>query len=212
MTSPRSGFTIIELLVVIAIISLLSSIVFAGVSQARSRARDSKRLQDIVQVRNALELYKSDHGRYPPPYYPIDVVHFSGSGCWDCAPSGQNASWGYDPTKLGTGGPFNTGISPYLPQRPSDPLTPPGGFIDNQPGTADSYRGYWYKVDQNGTDYNLVIFGTIEIIASAPQHMIDTTFIPTVTELQTKTLSFYSSDRSKNWKVSCSFLTTDCNP
>ena len=64
---PISGFTLIELLVVIAIISLLSSIVLASLSQARAKARDSKRVQDLIQLRNALELYALDNnGLYPP--------------------------------------------------------------------------------------------------------------------------------------------------
>jgi prepilin-type N-terminal cleavage/methylation domain-containing protein len=41
MKSDRRGFTLIELLVVISIISLLSSVVFASLSQARDKARIS---------------------------------------------------------------------------------------------------------------------------------------------------------------------------
>ncbi|MFH1170666.1 MAG: type II secretion system protein [Candidatus Vogelbacteria bacterium] len=80
------GFTLIELLVVIAIISLLSSIVLASLGQARVKARDSKRVQDLIQLRNAMELYASDHnGLYPPDPNP----EFAGISCWDCA-----ISWG----------------------------------------------------------------------------------------------------------------------
>ena len=59
------GFTLIELLVVISIISLLSTVVMASLNSARSKGRDSERLQSMRELRNALELYKSDHGSYP---------------------------------------------------------------------------------------------------------------------------------------------------
>lgn len=55
----------IELLVVIAIIGILASIIMANLSSAQSKARDSRRLEDIDAVRKALALYSSDHGGYP---------------------------------------------------------------------------------------------------------------------------------------------------
>jgi len=60
------GFTLIELLVVIAIIGLLSSIVLASLSTARAKARDARRLSDMHQLQNALELYRTSHAAYPP--------------------------------------------------------------------------------------------------------------------------------------------------
>lgn len=63
--NKKSGFTLIELLVVISIISLLSVIIMASLNSARSKGRDSERLQSMRELRNALELYKSDHGSYP---------------------------------------------------------------------------------------------------------------------------------------------------
>ena len=61
----NKGFTLIELLVVISIIALLSSVVFASLSVSRSKARDAKRISDVRQIRNALELYRNDYGSYP---------------------------------------------------------------------------------------------------------------------------------------------------
>jgi type II secretion system protein G len=61
----RRGFTLIELLVVISIIGLLSSIVLASIKDARQRAEIAKFKEEMISLRNALELYKSDHGDYP---------------------------------------------------------------------------------------------------------------------------------------------------
>lgn len=61
----NKGFTLIELLVVISIIGLLSSIVLASLNTARAKGRDAKRMSDIREIRNALELYRTTTGYYP---------------------------------------------------------------------------------------------------------------------------------------------------
>jgi len=61
----KRGFTLIELLVVIAIIGILSSVVLASLSSARLKARDSKRVSDLDQIRVALEMYFDANGTYP---------------------------------------------------------------------------------------------------------------------------------------------------
>ncbi|MEK7069132.1 MAG: prepilin-type N-terminal cleavage/methylation domain-containing protein [Patescibacteria group bacterium] len=61
----RAGFTLVELLVVIAIIGLLASIVMASLSSVQSKARDTKRIEDVNQVRKALTIYSSSFNNYP---------------------------------------------------------------------------------------------------------------------------------------------------
>jgi type II secretion system protein G len=61
----NKGFTLIELLVVVAIIGILSSVVLASLNTARAKGRDAKRLTEIHQLQNALELYYNDNGHYP---------------------------------------------------------------------------------------------------------------------------------------------------
>jgi prepilin-type N-terminal cleavage/methylation domain-containing protein len=58
----KRGFTLIELLVVISIISLLSTVVLVSVQDARQRAEYRKFGSELVQLRNALQLYAQDHG------------------------------------------------------------------------------------------------------------------------------------------------------
>ncbi len=62
----QRGFTLIELLVVIAIISLLSSVVLASVRQSRDKAAYARFDSEYLQLRTAIELYRSDNnGEYP---------------------------------------------------------------------------------------------------------------------------------------------------
>lgn len=65
MTKKQQGFTLIELLVVIAILALLTSIVLVSIRTATSKARDAKRIEEISQIRTAVEIYYSKYGYYP---------------------------------------------------------------------------------------------------------------------------------------------------
>jgi len=64
-TKNKFGFTLIELLIVVAILGLLASIVLVGMGGARARARDARRISDLRETQNALELYYSATGYYP---------------------------------------------------------------------------------------------------------------------------------------------------
>lgn len=64
-TKNNKGFTLIELLVVIAIIALLATVVLASLGDARIRAENSAKNQEVDQLINALALYHSDNDGYP---------------------------------------------------------------------------------------------------------------------------------------------------
>ena len=53
----QGGFTLIELLVVIAIIAVLAAVVLVALGNARTRARDARRVSDLNNVSLALEVY-----------------------------------------------------------------------------------------------------------------------------------------------------------
>ncbi len=132
------GFTLIELLVVVSIISLLSSVVLASVKDARMKARDARRLADLRQISNALQLYLLDNGNVAPTAGGTNADH-NGYG------SSDGGSW------LS----FQTILSAYISKLPVDPLN--GQTIPlasrNNFTAATTYRYYYRRLDNN-TDSN----------------------------------------------------------
>lgn len=61
----QKGFTLIELLIVIAIIGLLATLAIVSLTTAQQKARDTKRIADIKQLQNAVELFYSEQAAYP---------------------------------------------------------------------------------------------------------------------------------------------------
>lgn len=61
----HQGFTLVEILIVVSIIGLLASIVLVGLGSFRSRGRDARRVADLREIQNALELYYGKVGVYP---------------------------------------------------------------------------------------------------------------------------------------------------
>lgn len=60
--SSQKGFTLIELLVVIAIIGILSSVVLASLTSARSKGTDAAIQSAMSNMRAQAELYYSSNG------------------------------------------------------------------------------------------------------------------------------------------------------
>ncbi len=138
MKKGNKGFTLIELLVVIAIIAILSTVVMAGLNQARSKSRDARRLSDMKQMQTALNLYYDSCGGYPS--FESDVP---------IASPGNDADQLGQETSLGCSG--STTLGTFIGTMPTNPS--PGGkdytycsaTIADPATCADSTESYLIK-------------------------------------------------------------------
>lgn len=135
--SPKKGFTLIEVLIVVAVIGILSGFVLVNTKTSRAKSRDSRRYQDLAQLRIAVELYRADNNRYP-----------STAGAWwsvcpgSCGPHDTSGSNGWIPNLAPT----------YIASLPTDPSGCTRG------GTC---KGYIYRSD--GVDYKIATDWTAEV-------------------------------------------------
>ena len=65
MPSKRRGFTLIELLVVMAIIATLLSVALPRYFHSVERSKEVTLQQSLSVMRDAIDKFYSDHGRYP---------------------------------------------------------------------------------------------------------------------------------------------------
>lgn len=131
------GFTLIELLIVIAVIGILAALILVGLSSFRARGRDARRIADVKQVQNGLELYYAKNGEYP---------RVSGGSA--------SARWSELTTALTTAG---IGIT----QIPQDPMAPNASYDYN---TSSDYQNYVIAVileDVNNASLKNDIDGTV---------------------------------------------------
>lgn len=77
--SLKRGFTLVEILIVVAIIAVLASAALVGLGPVQKSGRDARRISDLRQVQNGLELYYAKCG-----FYPGGVN--SGTNCTDSTP------------------------------------------------------------------------------------------------------------------------------
>lgn len=177
----RRGFTLIELLVVISIIGLLSTIILASVVQARARARDAKRIQDLQQLQKALELYYAgSQGKYPALVGQQGGTRIS---CWDSRQ--RTTCQNFDTNRL-------PALTPLLNPRPKDPSIP-------NP-LLDRVVGYIYKVNPELTEYKIFVVGTVETTLPPENFKHDDS-----NDNFDNSLAIYSSNISRDWDVNTQF-------
>lgn len=129
----KKGFTLIELLVVMAILSILTILAAGGYRTAQMRGRDAQRKADLREIANSLELFMSDHGRYPPESSGniASCAYNPGDG------SGSSCAWGSDK--------MTDGKTVYFRILPEDP-----------------HSGYIYKYKVLGSNQKFQLFARLE--------------------------------------------------
>lgn len=113
-------FSLFELLLVIAILGLLSTIAVIAISNARQKSRDAARLEDMTEIKTALELYFNDTNRYPEAKEPVVL----GKGNFDCLSASGWAAAGCETS--------------YLVDAPANPT--PGGVAYQYSSDGSTYQ------------------------------------------------------------------------
>jgi len=142
ITHTKKGFTLIELLVVIAIIGILSATVVTSLASAQEKARDAKRISDVRELQQALDIYQIKNGKYP-------ITN------WTCSYEG---SWQTSPLAVG--------LEAYMPNLPVDPVNEDtnrsvGGYLNycyysqNYGGSGDWYM-ITFTLEQQNTELDLI--------------------------------------------------------
>jgi prepilin-type N-terminal cleavage/methylation domain-containing protein len=124
-TRRRPGFTLIELLIVIAIIAILVALTAAGIFYLLGKREDLAARNDITQLSQSLQAFKTKYGVYPPSkiklcYYLGD---YNASAFDQESVAALNRIW----PKLSSGvGNFNDGANPGAMGIPWDIGSYPG--------------------------------------------------------------------------------------
>lgn len=61
----RGGFTLLELAVVVLVLGILAGMAVMRMNNASGDARNAAALQTLEVLRNAIELYRAEHGEFP---------------------------------------------------------------------------------------------------------------------------------------------------
>lgn len=118
----RHGFTLIELLVVLAVVALLLTIAVPRYFQSVERSKEAVLKQDLAAMRDAIDKYYGDSGRYPDVLedlvskkylrnIPVDPITDS-AATWLTVPPQDAAEGGVYDVKSGAAGNGKDG-SPY---------------------------------------------------------------------------------------------------
>src|SRR3989304_8472486 len=67
----RNGFTLIELMIVLTLIAILLSIAVPAYQNSLIKAREAALMEDLHMMRDAIDKYYSDTGKYPDSIFDL---------------------------------------------------------------------------------------------------------------------------------------------
>jgi general secretion pathway protein G len=126
------GFSLIELVIVVVIIAIIGAIAIPRMSRGAAGASDSALVGDLAVLRNAIDLYSTEHNGTFPALATISdqLTMFTDS-------SGATSAT-KDTTHI---------YGPYLRRVPALPLGANKGlstFVDGSTGSAGAASGAWF--------------------------------------------------------------------
>ena len=115
------GFSLAEILIVLGIMAILATVVVLNFANSDTGAKENVLKSNVATLREAVDLYRADHG-----WYPCDAVKD-----WNKAGNGVNFVYQLMQFTDATGKPAKTRTStyrfgPYLKHWPEDPFTEVG--------------------------------------------------------------------------------------
>jgi prepilin-type N-terminal cleavage/methylation domain-containing protein len=151
----RSGFSLIELVIVVVIIAIIAAIAVPKMSRGAAGANDSATMQNLSQMRSAIDLFAAEHGGTLPSSTPATFK--------DQLTTYTDISGGTSATKTAT-----HIYGPYLKSIPTLPVgTNKGLSTVTATGPAGTGNFAWFydgstvwvnnptaDVDARGTAYN----------------------------------------------------------
>jgi len=137
----NKGFTLVELLVVMAIISILATVIIGGFRSSQMRGRDAGRKSDLKQIANALEIFYSDYGKYPP----ASGTQIAGCSYNPATGIGAACAWGSSE--------FTDGKTVYFKTVPKD-MAPSQTYLYKVSSTKNKFQLYAHL--ENSQDKNCI--------------------------------------------------------
>ena len=136
----KAAFTLVEIMIVIAIIGLLAVIALPNLSRARTKAQQSRFINDLRIASAAFEQYTMENGTYPvdntPSVIPPGMEAHLARMRWTEKTS-IGGQWDWDYHQFGV----TAGVSVYKPDRTDTEMAEIDKIIDD----GDLSTGYFRK-------------------------------------------------------------------